>query len=49
MILRIKVKGMFGTIVQGHLEGHNQFWIVDKIINVIYNINSLVHHKRVDY
>ena len=32
------VKGMFGTIVQGY----NNFLIVDKNTNILYNVNSLV-------
>lgn len=35
------VKGMFGTIVQGY----NNFWIVDKNTNILYNVNSLVSCK----
>ena len=35
------VKGMFGTIVQGY----NNFLIVDKIMNILYNVNSLVSCK----
>lgn len=35
------VKGMFGTIVQGY----NIFLIVDKIMNILYNVNSLVSCK----
>ena len=35
------VKGMFGTIVQGY----NNFLIVDKIMSILYNVNSLVSCK----
>ena len=35
------VKGMFGTIVQGY----NNFLIVDKNTNILYNVNSLVSCK----
>lgn len=35
------VKGMFGTIVQGY----NNFLIVDKNMNILYNVNSLVSCK----
>lgn len=41
------VKGMFGTIVQGYLKkGYNKFLIVDKIMNILYNVNSLVYCKK---
>ena len=35
------VNGMFGTIVQGY----NNFLIVDKNTNILYNVNSLVSCK----
>ena len=35
------VKEVFGTIVQGY----NNFLIVDKIMNILYNVNSLVSCK----
>lgn len=41
------VKGMFGTSVQGYLKKrYSKFLIVDKIMNILYNVNSSAHCKR---